>query len=121
MNINLETSEPHSVKAYSESAIEINGVVYENSLIVDQHEIITPCPVATISDLNAETISPFLKHKPEIILIGHSHRSQFPSSALISWLSQQRISIECMSIGAACRTYNVLLNEGRAVVLGVIF
>ena len=39
----------------------------------------------------------------------------------MSLLSQQRIGIECMSIGAACRTYNILLSEHRAVVAGFIF
>ena len=40
---------------------------------------------------------------------------------VMHYLSKQRIGIECMSIGAASRTFNVLLGEGRRVVAGIIF
>ena len=40
--------------------------------------------------------------------------------ALIEYLANQRIGIEIMSIGAASRTFNVLLSEQRAVVLGIV-
>ncbi|HAU0934786.1 TPA: hypothetical protein JBH70_12550, partial [Legionella pneumophila] len=55
------------------------------------------------------------------IIIGHLQTGKTLPVTLISQLSQKRIGIECMSIGAACRTYNVLLSEHRAVVAGFIF
>lgn len=58
--------------------------------------------------------------KPEIIIIGHENPGKFPPMEFMSHLSQLQIGMECMSIGAACRTYNVLLSENRAVVAGFI-
>lgn len=119
MNINLEDSELHSIQAYDAHQIQINSIVYVHSLIVSREEIISDVAIKSIKDMNEEYIKLLLKHKPEVIIIGHQETAH-PPLDLISKLSQQRIGMECMSVGAACRTYNVLLGENRAVVAGFI-
>lgn len=120
MNINLEAAELHAVQAYSDNKIQINSIIYENSLIVSPKEIITDLAINNIEDIDAHYLSVLLKIKPELIIIGHKNTGKFPPLTIISELSQHRIGIECMSIGAACRTYNVLLSEHRMVVAGFI-
>lgn len=40
---------------------------------------------------------------------------------IISKLAEHGISLETMSLGAACRTYNLLLNEGRKPIVLISF
>lgn len=121
MHINLEAAENHAVQAYTDNQIQINSIVYERSLIVSKNEIITELAINDIQEINEQYLQQLIKFKPEVIIIGHENTGKFPPMAIISQLSQQRIGIECMSIGAACRTYNILLSEERAVVAGFIF
>lgn len=121
MNINLEANELHSIRSYSSTAVEVNSQIYTSNFIVSRQEIITSWPLESIQSLTDETLAPLLKHQPEIILIGHNHSGQWAPASITGTLMNQRIALECMSIGAACRTFNVLLGEGRAVVLGIVF
>lgn len=120
MHIILETADKHSIQAYSDVEIKINQTTYQQSLIVSAQQIIENWPISHLQQLTQTTILPLLQHNPRIIIIGHRHNGQFPPYPLIEFLSKQGIGIECMSIGAACRTYNVLLSEQREVVLGII-
>lgn len=121
MHISLETPERHAIQAYNEKEIQIDSISYANSLIVSRQEIITDIEINHIKAIDESYIALLLKHQPELIIIGHPAIDVFPPLDLIAHLSQQRIGIEFMSIGAACRTYNVLLGEERIVSLGIIF
>ncbi|KTD15667.1 hypothetical protein Lgra_0333 [Legionella gratiana] len=121
MNINLEESELHAVQAYNNNKIQINSTVYEKSFIVSKKEIISELSIKNILDIDEVYLSLLTQFKPEIIIIGHENTGKLPSLSIMSQLAQQRIGIESMSIGAACRTYNVLLSEHRTVVAGFIF
>lgn len=121
MQINLESTDKHSIQAYSETELHIDSQSYQANLVVSSQEIIQDWPIKALKDLDEKLLQPLLKHKPEIIIIGHNQQGQFPPFSVRQSLSRQRIGLESMSIGAACRTFNVLLSEGRYVVLGIIF
>ena len=121
MHINLEAADNHAIEAYSDHQIQVNSIVYERSLILSKEEIITDLVIKNIHDVDESYLELLLQFKPEVIIIGHEQIGQFLPMSMMSQLSQQRIGVECMSIGAACRTYNVLLGESRAVVSGFIF
>jgi uncharacterized protein len=120
MHINLETTEQNTVQSYNDNKIQINSIIYENSLIVSREEIITDLAIKNIQEMDNEYLDLLIKLSPEIVIIGHQNTGKFPPFEIISQLSQHRIGIECMSIGAACRTYNVLLSEHRSVIAGFI-
>ncbi len=120
MHISLETPDQHSIQAYSEHEIQINSLIYQHSLIVSKQEIIADVAIHNIQEINKPYLEMLLKYKPEIIIIGHGELSTPPPIKIIAELAQQNIGIEFMSIGAACRTYNILLSELRAVTLGII-
>ena len=120
MHINQESRDLHSIQAYSEAEVKINDLTYEQSLIVNGETVIADWSVKTISELSEETIIPLLQFKPKIIIIGSNETKLIPYS-LIGYLGEKSIGIEVMNIGAACRTFNVLLSEQREVVLGLIF
>lgn len=119
MHISLETPDQHSIQTYSDSQIQINSLLYTQSLIVSKQEVLTDITIRSIQGINETYMEQLLKHKPELIIIGHKEHC-LPPIQRIAQLSQQGIGIEFMSIGAACRTYNILLSELRAVTLGLI-
>ena len=74
----------------------------------------------TNSDFNAEHFLGFTEKTPEIILLGTGKNLSFPPQDCLSVLQQQNIGYEVMDTAAACRTFNVLVAEGRDVVLAVL-
>lgn len=121
MQLHLEKPENHSIESYSETGIKINSQIYQKSLMVSQHSIISEISINSIKEIDESFIEQLNKFCPEIVIIGHNESGAFPPALVLSQLSRQRIGLECMSIGAACRTYNVLLSELRSVVAVFIF
>jgi uncharacterized protein len=120
MQINRETGNQNAIQSYSDTSITINHESYTKSIIVSSDKIIPYWPVEDIEHLTNLLMQPILELEPEIILIGHEGRAGFLPIPLVQSLTKQRISIEAMSIGAACRTFNVLICESRAVVCGLM-
>lgn len=120
MQISLEKVEQNAIQAYSESEIKINHTTYTSSLIVSQSQMITDWPVHDILDLNETLLTPVIELQPEIIIFGHQSSHYHPPVAVLQRLVQQQVGFEFMALGAACRTYNVLLSEQRHVALGLI-
>ena len=121
MQIHLEANESHTIEAYTDSAIQICSVTYDSSVIVSAKEIITDLTINTIKEVDLDLINVLARMKPKVIIIGHQQAGQWLNPEMASTLSKQGIGVECMSIGAACRTFNVLLSEGREVVAAFIF
>lgn len=120
MHIQLEGRAPNTITSYDDQQLIINGITYPNSIIVSTQTIISPWKIHSLNELTPSAMTEMIQLNPEVILIGHSESGAQPPIETRQWLSQQRIGIECMHIGAACRTFNVLLSEGRAIVAGFI-
>ena len=65
-------------------------------------------------------IDALLELDPQVILLGTGARQIFPAMALLARGLARSIGIEVMDTGAACRTYNILMAEGRQVVAGLL-
>ena len=57
----------------------------------------------------------------EIVLLGTGPRQRFPQPSLLKPLIEARIGFEVMDSAAACRTYNILMSEGRKVAAAILF
>ncbi|MEM9360380.1 MAG: MTH938/NDUFAF3 family protein, partial [Pseudomonadota bacterium] len=57
---------------------------------------------------------------PEFLLLGTGRKQHFPTPELRAAFAEAGIGLEAMNTGAACRTYNVLLAEGRPVAAALI-
>lgn len=87
------------IQAYASSYIVIKGEKYMLPIVISPDQIISEFDIS----------NPFLKlnNPAEIFLIGNKDNSFL--------VDLEEIKAEVMSFGAACRTYNVLLTEGREV------
>jgi uncharacterized protein len=121
MHIQLEASDNYSIRSYDDHCVNVQDSLYDHSLIISLQTLIPSWPIQSIDQLSEITIKPILDLDPEVIIIGHQQAGLFSPMMLIPHLSKQRIGLEVMTIGAACRTFNILLSEKRKVVLGLIF
>ena len=121
MQINLESSETHTITSYDDSHITINHITYGDSLIVSKQTIISPWPVHSVTALSEILLTPIIQLQPDVIILGHKQLGLQIPIMIVQYLAKLGIGIESMSIGAASRTYNVLLSEERNVVAAMVF
>ena len=75
---------------------------------------------ATFETLSVRDIELLASLDAEIVLLGTGDRLRFPSPELLRPLVRLQKGLEVMDLPAACRTYNVLMGEGRKVAVGLL-
>ncbi len=86
-----------------------------HSLVLTPEQLIRNWGADQFSDLKADHFSQLSSLNPEILLFGSGQSLLRPPAAIISSLIDAGIGVEVMDTGAACRTYNILMNDGRQV------
>jgi uncharacterized protein len=68
-------------------------------------------------EIEADALAPVLAERDalDLLLLGTGRRSQLPGAEVRRAFGAAGVALEVMDTGAACRTYNVLLGEGRPV------
>jgi uncharacterized protein len=108
------------VQAYSAGRIKVGGSEYASSVILTPERIIPDWTPAVVADLTLAHLDEVLAVDPEIVLLGTGRRLRFPPPQLLGAMLGRGIGIECMDTAAACRTYNVLVHEGRRVAAALL-
>lgn len=105
---------------YGEGYVMVNQIRHEKNMVVFPDQLIEHWPVASVAELNLEHFDDILPRKPEIILLGTGAQLCFPDYNLMARILQTRTGFEVMDTQAACRTYNILVEEGRQVAAAII-
>jgi uncharacterized protein len=108
------------VTGYDEGVILVNGSPKTGSFVISVAKLIEDWEPAHIDQLCSQHLEPLLAMQPELVLIGTGETLKFPPLEHYACLIQQNIGVEIMDSAAACRTYNILLGEGRNVAAGII-
>ena len=114
------TQQYQTVTGYFDDGVEINAARYDTSLIVMPETLPRPWPVGRFEDLTEAHFDALGAESPDVVILGTGARQRFVHPRLIASLSGRRIGVECMDNQAACRTYNILMGEGRKVTLALI-
>ena len=121
MKIERDQSEGRNAfTGYGEGYVEVSGTRYRESLVVSPDRLVVDWPARSVDALSADHMAAIVELKPEILLLGTGTRFQFPEPALLGPLQRAGIGVEVMDTQAACRTYNILLGEGRNVAAALI-
>ncbi len=112
--------EGYVITAYDEDNISINGKAFTDSLIITRTKLDEHWKLNHIDSLQSEHIEQILILNPELIIIGTGKKLTFPAVATYSEIIRKGIGVDFMDTQAACRTYNILMSEGRDVVAGLI-
>lgn len=110
----------YSFQSYEPDQVTINEQVYRQSLILSPDKIIHPWPVTHLQQLTTEHLVDIPGLNPDVILLGTGSRQIFPPMEILGYFANQNLSLEVMDTGALCRTFNILVAEGRSVVAAVI-
>ncbi len=105
------------IQSYADGKFRISGDIFEGGVIVTA-ETVTPWhPPASIKDLTEENFMTLASSLQgfDVLLMGTGKTLSFPETALRLALKSKKINLDFMDTGAACRTYNVLMAEGRRV------
>ncbi|MBE9559156.1 MAG: Mth938-like domain-containing protein [Proteobacteria bacterium] len=108
------------ITAYDHDAISINGKAFNQSLIIANTQLNENWGIAAIEGLAPDHIDQVLAFTPELIIIGTGSKLIFPAVETYSAIIERGIGVDFMDTHAACRTYNILMSEGRDVVAGLI-
>jgi len=110
----------NAVSSFDAGEVSINGQRHAASVIVPWKGDVQPWGVARFEDLSTADFDRIAALQPELVIFGSGARIRFPAPALMRALIDRRIGLETMDSGAACRTYNVLVAEGRSAVLALL-
>ncbi len=120
MQLTLErTGDANRIRAYDTGSVTVNDTEYRRTTVVTPERIIQDWGPASARDMELAHLGELLDLEAEILLIGTGKRQHFPPSGFMGQAVQAGVGIECMTTEAACRTYNVLLAEGRRVAVAL--
>ena len=117
MKLTLESSSRvNLVRAYSPTELRIGEEHVRSSCIVSADRLITDWPPARLEALLPEHLQRIFELEPEVVLLGTGERQRFPPADIRAAFTARRVGLEVMDLGAACRTYNILVQEERHAV-----
>ncbi len=125
MKLHLNTAQgQNAITGHGEGYIAVNYQRLEHAVIV-----MPTAPVVRwqIADFSNDTVAPKLADfecvlalSPELVVFGSGKIFRFPESAIMAAFARAKIGFEVMDTPAACRTYNVLMSEGRNVAAALL-
>ena len=108
------------INGYGGNSFRISGELHSGSIILLPRQTLAWHPTENANDLTIGHILPYLgETPPPLFILGVGGSPMAPMSDLAGSLKVLGISLELMSTAAACRTWNVLMSEGRDAAAGV--
>lgn len=108
------------IHAYTRQSVSVNGQTYTRSILVPPSGDMIDWPVQSLADLTEAHFLQIARAQPEVVIFGSGTTLRFPAPSLLRPLMAARIGIETMDTAAACRTYNILVAEGRRVMAALL-
>jgi len=108
-NINL-------IRSYGSGVITIGTTQIMRPCVVTVRSLLLEWTATSIPELTEAQLEPLLATNASIVILGAGQTQEFPNAAVRKFCRVKGIALESMNLGAACRTYNILASEERAVV-----
>ncbi|MBC3862253.1 Mth938-like domain-containing protein [Undibacterium jejuense] len=115
-----QTQQYQTITGYELDSVEINAITYKHSLIVLPETKPVEWPVSHFDSITVDNFAQIEANQPDVVILGTGNKQRFIHPRLIAALTARRIGVECMDNQAACRTYNILMAEGRKVALALV-
>ena len=120
MKFSIDPEHRYAIHSYGPGQVVIGAETFTAAVILSaDHPPVVWSP-QTPDELRAEHFESLLELDPEIVLLGCGERLRFPPAGLSRCLMDRQVGLEVMNTPAACRTYNILLGEGRRVVAALM-
>jgi uncharacterized protein len=109
------------IRSYSLHEVRVGDQVLHRSCIITPETVIADWRPATVEDLVADDFTALFAAKPELVLLGTGATQRFAPAAIRSTFAKAGVALEAMDLGAACRTFNVLVQEERRACAALLF
>jgi uncharacterized protein len=113
-------SSQNTITGYGIGFLEVNQTPYSHALIVQPEGEVLAWPVEEIQDLSEDHFSMISALLPELVIVGTGKKQVFLNPKILQPLITAKIGFEMMDSQAACRTYNILMGEGRKVLAAIL-
>jgi uncharacterized protein len=116
----IQSDNKNLITGYDLNWVEINQERHHSSLIMTPNQLLLEWPVKSIKDLKENSFEAIESLNIEIILLGTGNSQEHLEPRLLEHFSKKNIAVESMNNQSACRTYNILANEERKVLLALM-
>jgi len=109
------------IRSYSNTEVRVSDRVLNRSCIVAPDMVIPDWRPSDVSDLRESDLEVLLSTKPDLVLLGTGATHAFAPAPIRGTRVKRGIALETMDLGAACRTFNILVQEERRVCAALLF
>jgi uncharacterized protein len=109
------------IDSYGPGRFQVRGEAYQGPIIVFPSHVV-PWSLTKATDVSLDALSLVQSQDPpiEVLLLGTGARMEMIPSALRDTIRNAGLAMDIMKTGAACRTFNVLMIEGRRAAAALI-
>jgi uncharacterized protein len=115
MKISQDPLTALTVRQVERGSIRVGTTVFADDFVLTADGFAREFALPEVATLSESHMEPLLAADPELILLGTGWAAAFPPRELVFALARRGVGLEIMDTPAACRTYNILLSEGRRV------
>lgn len=108
------------IKSHDRGSVRVNDQTFTHSILVPPTGEVLTWDASEVSELTEAHFAQIAACRPELVIFGSGPTLRFPPPALLRSLMAARIGIETMDTAAACRTYNILVAEGRKAMAALL-
>jgi uncharacterized protein len=108
------------IRRYGPDYVVIGEQEIRRSCLVTATTLVLDWAPHGVEDLAVEHLAAIFALAPEVVVLSTGASQKFPRATLRAEFATRRIGVEIMEVGAACRTYNVLVGEERKVVGAIL-
>ena len=120
MRFTLEEHATNSVYKVGPEGITVGTELISDSVILTPDQIFRNWPVKSVATITEQDFAPAIEAECDVIVFGTGDRPVFPPRAVVFAFARMGIGFEAMDTVAACRTFNILVSEGRRAAAGLI-
>lgn len=121
MRLSAATPGRQYIQSYGGGGFRVSGVVWRGSIVVFATRTIAWPVVAFAEASEAGFAAIFAKSPaPEVLLIGTGPQLEPLPAPLRAQFRAAQIAVDTMDTGAACRTFGLLVGEGRRVAAALV-
>ena len=120
MKLQPDKFDVQAISAHGPGWVAVNGEKITHSVIVSSGGERLDWNASRFDDLGPEHFAQLAALKPEVAIFGSGTRIRFPKPAWLKPLIEMNTGLETMDTAAACRTYNILAQEGRKVAVALL-
>ena len=113
---NVNHPNVNKITAYSDNWFKLGDRIVKKNIVISKDYIYEDFLPKHYQDFALLHLNKLILWHPEIILIGSGKTLNFPNKDWGEYLNKRNIGFEIMDTGAACRSYNLLIDEGRNIV-----